>query len=358
MNVLIDVGHPGHVHFFKNAAGILEKQGHEILFTVRGKDVTVDLMSTLPFEYRITGKSKNKMTGKALDTIMKDYKTYQAAKKFNPDILLGIHSPYIAHVSRALRKPGIVFTDTELVGYNWIVFPFAKYVVTPRCYRKNHGIKHIRYDGYHEIAYLHPSYFNPQKKLIDDLGLTANDYVVIRLIAWNAYHDRSLNGMDRERLKVLIGRLEKEVDVVISSERELPRELEKYKANIPVSEFHSLIHYASLCISEGSTTAIEAALLGTPSAHIEAMKSVKHNGNGNGKLYPSGSTSGVLRELNEKYSLLNYFATLEQAEPFIERVVANREKCKAKWLGKREKLFSDKTDVSRWMVDLIEKTAY
>jgi len=360
VKILIDVGHPGHVHFFKNAASLFEKEGHEVLFVVRGKDVTVDLMNELPFTFALIGKSREKMATKAVDILLKDYNAYRVAKGFEPDVLMGIHSPYMAHVSKLLSRPCIIFSDTELVRYDWIVFPFATYICTPHCYRKDHGRKHIRYNGYHELAYLHPRYFQPNDEVLGTLGVQENGYAVIRLISWNAYHDTHLSGMDRRRLAELIRELEKSIDVLISSEGPLPEEFEMYRMRAAPSEFHSVLHYASICVSEGSTTAIESAILGTPSVHIEALAqngSSENSGTSGGAsdAIPSGTTSGVLRELQEKYGLLHYFSGLKSAEPVIKEVVENRERYRTEWGRKVRRLVGEKTDVPRWMVMLVER---
>jgi len=52
MKIIIDIGHPGHVHFFKHAAWELKKRGHEILFSAREKDVTLTLLRHYKFEFR------------------------------------------------------------------------------------------------------------------------------------------------------------------------------------------------------------------------------------------------------------------------------------------------------------------
>jgi hypothetical protein len=39
MKILIDIGHPAHVHFFKNAIRELEGRGHEVKVTARDKEV-------------------------------------------------------------------------------------------------------------------------------------------------------------------------------------------------------------------------------------------------------------------------------------------------------------------------------
>jgi predicted glycosyltransferase len=44
MKVLIDIGHPAHVHFYKNTIKELEAKGHEVLVTARDKDVAINLL--------------------------------------------------------------------------------------------------------------------------------------------------------------------------------------------------------------------------------------------------------------------------------------------------------------------------
>jgi predicted glycosyltransferase len=41
LRVLIDIGHPAHVHFFKNTIWNLEKKGHKVMVVSRDKDVVV-----------------------------------------------------------------------------------------------------------------------------------------------------------------------------------------------------------------------------------------------------------------------------------------------------------------------------
>ena len=44
MNILIDIGHPAHVHLFKNFAWDMQNNGHKILFTCREKEFEIDLL--------------------------------------------------------------------------------------------------------------------------------------------------------------------------------------------------------------------------------------------------------------------------------------------------------------------------
>jgi hypothetical protein len=37
LKILIDIGHPAHVHFFRNAIRVLEGRGHDVKVTARDK---------------------------------------------------------------------------------------------------------------------------------------------------------------------------------------------------------------------------------------------------------------------------------------------------------------------------------
>ena len=59
--------------------------------------------------------------------------------------------------------------------------------------------------------------------------------------------------------------------VIISSEGELPVELEKYRVKISPERMHDLLSFASLYIGEGATTASECAMLGTPAIYVNVL---------------------------------------------------------------------------------------
>ena len=51
MKILIDIGHPAHVHYFKNFAKHFIKRGSKVLFIAREKDVVIDLLNRYKFNY-------------------------------------------------------------------------------------------------------------------------------------------------------------------------------------------------------------------------------------------------------------------------------------------------------------------
>jgi len=63
VKILIDIGHPAHVHFFSRFAREMLTKGHEILFTSREKDVTIDLLKYYKFQFISLGKTKRTIIG-------------------------------------------------------------------------------------------------------------------------------------------------------------------------------------------------------------------------------------------------------------------------------------------------------
>jgi len=348
MNFLIDIGHPAHVHFFKNMIWNLKNDGHEVKILARDKEVTIQLLDGYGLEYEISGEIRNSLLSKSFYMIRRDYKLYNAAKKFKPDIVTGICNPYVAHVGKFIRKPSITFTDTEYVKIaGKLTYPFTNTICTPACFQeKLNPKKHVRYDGYHELAYLHPNYFKPDPTVLDELGLSKKDkFIILRLISWDAAHDTTLKGIDEGSETALIKSLERYGQIFITSERKLSKELERYRITAPPEKIHTLLAFSQLYLGEGGTMATESAVLGTPSIHVEAATTDKP--------CAVGIFMGNFIELRDKYGLMYTFqnqgAALDKALEILENKNSKKE-----WQRKREKLLNEKIDVTRWMTNFVE----
>lgn len=341
MRILFDIGHPGHVHFFKNTIWDLQKKSHDVMITARNKEMSWTLLDAYGFSYVKLGINRKGLHNKALGMLEIDYKLYNIAKKFKPDVLVGVHNPYIAQVGKLLGCPSITFTDTEHAKLaNMITFPFTDIICTPSCFKKNLGSKQIKYEGYHELAYLHPKYFKPDPSFLEKIGLQKNEkFVVLRFVSWGASHDVKHGGIDKTIRKMFIEKLGKYSKVFISSEGKISLDAEKYIVKAPPEKIHDLLYYAALYIGEGATMATEAGLLGTPSIYISSLV----------------GTMGNFEELGGKYELVYSFNNSDDAlDKAIEFLSSNN--LKDIWKNKREKLFNEKIDVSKFMTELIEKT--
>jgi predicted glycosyltransferase len=315
----------------------MRKRGHEILITASEKDVSYKLLNGYGFEYVKIGSYGNSLVEKLLNIPILDYRMYSAVKKFKPDIFLGFGSIRGAHISKFLNKPCIAFDDTEHARWEHILYvPFTNFILTPVCFRKNLGKKQIRYNGYTELASLHPNRFIPNPDVLNELGITENSpFIVIRFVSWDASHDLGQHGI-RDRVG-MVKALEKYGRVLITSEAALPPELQLNQIRVSPEKLHDLLYYATLYLGEGGTTASEAALLGTPSIFVSSL---------------AGSMGNFI-ELEETYDLLYSFKDSDAAQDRAVEILQDTAS-KEKWKIKKERLLKDKIDVTAFMVWFIE----
>lgn len=342
---LFHVGHPAHVHFLKNTIKNLQNRRYEVNVTAIDKEVTLKLLKAYRFKYTIVGKNVNGLFNKMINSIQIEINLINVIKSCKPDLLIGVGSPYMAHASALTGKPYINFGDTEMSKFDWTWTPFAKVLIRPSCYKKNIVRKEIRYNGYHSLAYLHPNHFTPDSSVLEDLGLSKNDdYIILRFISGTASHDIGIRGIQKGSEINLIKILGQYGRVFITSERKLNKELEKYRITAPPEKMHSILYYSRLYMGDGGTMAVEAAILGTPSIHIEATASG----------IATGETSGVFLELRDKYGLLYFYPDQKQALGKAIDFLEDKNS-KKMWQHKREVLIKEKIDVSAWMTDFIER---
>jgi len=337
MKMLIDIGHPAHVHLFKNYIWEMEKRGHEILITARKKEISLDLLDKYGFNYITVGEMKEGKFNLMKEWILRDVKILKLALDFNPDILIGMHNPAVSHVAKMLRKKSIIFTDTEHATLaNWVTFPFSDVICTPTCYKKDIGKKQIRYNGYHELAYLHPNYFTPNPAVLDEIGLGEDDtFIILRFVSWGASHDVGHHGIQDRT--ALVQELERYGQVFITSEGRLDGGLAKYQIKVAPEKMHDLLYYASLYVGEGATMASEAAVLGTPSIYVSSLV----------------GTMGNFIELEQKYGLVFNYSDSDKAMNKTVELIQDPD-LKKEWKKKREQLLEDKIDVTAFMVWFVE----
>ena len=315
----------------------MEQNGHSVLVTARNKEITLDLLSKYHIDFIPVGKQKHGKFALLKEWAVRDYQILNIARKFNPDIMLGIGNPSVAHAARMLDKHSVIFTDTEHARLaNDITFPFASTICTPSCFKHNIGPKQVYYKGYHELAYLHPNRYAPDPSTLDELNLTKDDrFIVLRFVSWQASHDMGHHGI-HDKTK-LVKALEQYGQVLITSEGALPPDLQPYQVRVSPEKLHDVLYYATIYIGEGGTMASEAAALGTPSIFISTLV----------------GTMGNFIELEKTYDLL-YSFTDEVAALDKGIEILNDLEIKRKWRLKQERLISDKIDVTAFMVWFIE----
>jgi predicted glycosyltransferase len=341
MKILVDINHPAHVHFFRNFIELAKKDGHDILVTATDKDLAYKLLELYDIDFLPLGSYGKNIVSKILNIPLIDLKMFLAARKFKPDVFMGIASISAAHVSKMFSKSkSIIFDDTETATAQIAVYkPFADYICIPESWTGKKGKKYIEYAGYHELAYLHPGYMTPDPSVLEEAGLKANEkFFVVRFVSWDAGHDICEHGFNNSGKLALIEMLEKHGRVIISSQDEIPEYFEKYRITIEPTKIHKLMLHASMYIGESPTMATEAALLGVPAVLVNSW-AIK---------------AGNMIELEKKYGLMHSFSDQDKALKKVEELISQND-LKEKSKEKQNKLLSDKIDVTDWMLKFIRK---
>src|SRR5262249_35520200 len=145
----------------------LEKRGWTTVITSRRKECATQLLDELGFQHRpLSSLTKGGAAALLKELVSRDLALRKVVRETRPDVMLAIGGTFIAHVGALTGVPSLVFYDTENAKLqNAITYPFASLVAVPRCYGAWVPKKHVRYDGYHELAYLHPAYFQPDRAI-------------------------------------------------------------------------------------------------------------------------------------------------------------------------------------------------
>ena len=275
------------------------------------------------------------------ELLIRDFQLYKIARKYKPDITMGINAIIATHVSQFTHAKSINFTDTEhaILG-NAISFPFSDSICTPSCYLDDIGPKQIRYNGYHELAYLHPNYFTPDPAVLSELGLAEGDsFIIVRFVSWQASHDVGHKGLTIDIKRKAIREFEKYGRVFITSEKTLPDEFEKYRISVSPEKMHDLLYYATLLYGESSTMASECAVLGTHAIFCDFA----------GRGYTDEEESRYDLVYNFRLDKASQEASIKKALELLQET-----DLKEKGQEKRERLLSEKIDVTAFMVWFVE----
>jgi len=338
MNIFFDIGHPGHVHYFKNTINNLRANGHSILITARNRDVIFELLEKSNLPYFNRGGGRNSKTGKLIYMLYANIKLLFWSFNFKPDLFVSFSSPYAAQIAKIINKPHIALNDTEHTDkiHQKFTYPFSSIIITPKSYSTNLGRKHIKFDNIIEGLYLHTNYFTPNVNIYKDLGLKENEkFVLLRFVSWQAHHDYGQSGLNEQTISQLIKTLEKKHKVFISSELSLPEELDKYKLKVSPEKMHDVLYYASIFIGESGTMTSESAYLGTPAVYINSLPLMCY--------LRLEQDYGILKHFTSSIGVLDYVNNLLQDSMLKQKTIRRALKMKEE--------FIDPTAFLTWFIE-------
>jgi predicted glycosyltransferase len=344
MRILFYLGHPAHFHLFKNVILKLSGNGHEIAILIKKKDILEELLkrSNLPYINILPEGRRDNKAGIAAGVVKRDLRLLKLCLKKRPDILVGT-SAEIGHIGSLLRIPSINVNEDDAGAvplFSKLSYPFSTHILSPSvCDNGIWETKSIKYAGYHELAYLHPSNFTPSKVIAGKYLPVESSYFLIRFAKLNAHHDKGITGITDDLALKIIDILKPFGNIYITSERKFDDEFEPYRLQIDPLDIHHVMAFASLYIGDSQTMAAESGVLGVPFVRFNGFV---------GRL-------GYLNELENKYQL-GYGIKPSEPERLLEvindlvRMKNRSEIFKLRQLD----MLKDKIKVTEFMVWLIE----
>jgi predicted glycosyltransferase len=334
------VTHPANVHLFKGVVGALRQRGGQTLVVSRDKDVTVSLLERLGIEHEVLSRKGHTMAGMAVEMAARTGRLYRRARQFRPDVMVAAEGGVsIGPVGAALGLPRVVFAQVDrALLQNTLGLPWATVICTGTGYRGDHGRKQVRFHGFQTQAYLDPRRFRPDPGPLRRAGVDPDaPYIVLRMVGWTAAHDVGRRGPREQRLRQAVETLSGFGRVLISSESALPESLQPWHNPVDPIALHDLLAFARLCVAEGGTVPVEAALLGVPSVACNT--------------YPFGYISALAQR--------GLFAVVDDLAQAVERgrqMLADPRARQAQ-RQRAEQLYADTDDVLETMVNVIERAA-
>ncbi len=342
MRILIDLQHPAHLHFFRNAAARLRGEGHEVHFTGRDKDILIQLAREYGIDVEVFGVCRKGLVNMATEMAQRQWRLLRVIRRFKPDCMMAIAGTYIASVGRLLGVPTYVFYDTEHATIsNLLSYPFATCVYVPRCYFSPIRWRHERYDGYHELAYLHPKYFTPDPSVLDEVGVKPGEiFTIVRFVGWGAVHDVGRTGFTHADKTRAVRELQRFGRVFVSCEGSMPAELEDCRLQLDVSRIHHLMAYAALIFGESGTMSSEGAALGVPAIFVSPLR------------------AGTLEEQEHRYGIVFNFRTDRTDDALQKAKQVLGEHDRGHWHAIRDRILDEKIDVTDMLVRIALERPY
>ena len=345
MNILFFLVHPAKFHFHRIQINTLKEKGHNVDVFITGKDILEELVKAEGWDYINLFPHGRKIENipiyasaginffKTITRLLK----YTKHKKY--DLFIG---DLLTVIGLIKKVPTLFFTDDDLspVPAQAVFFKTTKYLIAPEItdlgkYNK----KKIPYYGYKALAHLHPNHFKPEWEKINKDLKNGSPYFLIRCVKLKATHDIGKSGLNDDVLRHLIEILKDKGNILISAERKLPSDLEKYQLKINKNDIGHYIYFAKLLIGDSTTMSSEAAVLGTPAIEFDDY------------FYDYAQ----MIELQDKYKLV-YGVDHAHPDKLFRKVeeFINTPNLKEEFRKRSRKLIADKIDVSAFLIWFME----
>ena len=347
MNILIQLSHPAHFHLYKNVAKNLMNDGHKVFILIKTKDILEDLLkqSGLPYYNILQQAHRKSKLGILWDMIVRDWRILRFVRKHKIDLLTG-STVEVAQVGWLTRRYRVNTGEDDMNVvplFPKMAKPFMGTILSPLvCNNYSLEPYSVKYESYHELAYLHPNHFLADKNVVEKYFEADTPYFIMRFSSLNAYHDGGIKGINTEIAQKLIDILKPYGRIYITSERELEPQFEPYRIPIKTLDMHHVMAFSDLYIGDSQTMAAEAGVLGVPFVRFNDFV---------GRI-------GYLNELENVYQLgygikASEHGSEEKMYDVVKELLSMPDR-KNIWQQRRQKMLSEKIDYARFLTWFIE----
>jgi len=183
--------------------------------------VTTDLLDAAGVPYAVVSHAGAGPLSRIGELLEREIGLVRLARRIDPDVVVSQVDPAAVHAARLVGARAVVFDDSEherLVA--GLTHRFADVVCTPSGFDRDVPNQR-RYDGFHELAYLHPNRFTPDPAALQRHGVDPeSSYAVVRFVAWDAHHDLGRRGFSPAGKQQLVERLDEHGTVYVTAEGE------------------------------------------------------------------------------------------------------------------------------------------
>lgn len=240
----------------------------DVLWVLRDKDGLKNIADLLGLSYETLSKAGTGLLGNALEFIGATYSAFEIQRRNGIDLWFTKYGP--GNMAGYFASDSMSFNDDDadvvpLIA--WTSYPFARKVVVPKSTRMGRfDRKARRYAGFHELFYLHPNRFVPDRTLVPELFDTDDNrpFGLIRLSALTAHHDIGIRGISEELVHKVLEVFSKTHRMYISSEKRLPDNLSHLQLKLKPHVIHHALANAAFFVGDSQTMTAESAVLGTP----------------------------------------------------------------------------------------------
>ncbi len=344
MNFLIDIGHPAHVHLFRNLYFDLTGAGNSVFVSVKNNlNSAIELLSFYQIPFTLIGTKSDNLLLKAFRQVKYDLQIAALVRRHSINIGIG-SSINLAHTSKVSKMKSLILDDDDDAVeplFAKFAHPFSDVLLSPDVLRNKRQKKDtLYYPGYHELAYLHPNRFEADENVLFEAGLQKGEpYFVLRFNSFKAHHDVGASGLSLENKRKLITLLKPHGKIFITTESKIDEEFKEYQIKIPSHKIHSFLSFAKMFIGDSQTMTSEAAVLGVPSIRCNSFV----------------EQISYLEEQEHKYGLTFGFKPNNTNAMFakIESLLSTKDLAK-QWKERRAALLADKIDVTAFLVWFVE----